>query len=61
MTFVPKMTSNFWRHCAISALKISKKHYATFDFFCKNEACVKCGTHKRHNHNLVTRRHTIAQ
>ena len=29
------MTSNFWRHCAISALKISKKHFATFDFFVK--------------------------
>ena len=27
------MTSNFWRHCAISALKILKKHFATFDFF----------------------------
>ena len=35
MTFVPKMTSNFWRHCAISALKISKNHFATFDFFVK--------------------------
>ena len=31
----PKMTSNFWRHCAISALKISKKHFATFDFLVK--------------------------
>ena len=29
------MTSNFWRHCAISALKILKKHFATFDFFVK--------------------------
>ena len=29
------MTSNFWRHCAISALKISKNHFATFDFFVK--------------------------
>ena len=29
------MTSNFWRHFAISALKISKKHLATFDFFVK--------------------------
>ena len=35
MTFVPKMTSNFWQHCAISALKISKKPFATFDFFVK--------------------------
>ena len=37
-----KMTSNFWRDCAISALKISKKHFATFEFFCKNETCVNC-------------------
>ena len=22
-------------------------------FYCKNEVCVKCGTHKRHNPNLV--------
>ena len=29
------MTSNFWRHCAISALQISKNHFATFDFFVK--------------------------
>ena len=35
MTFVPKMTSNVWGHCAISASKISKKHFATFDFFVK--------------------------
>ena len=35
MTFAPKMTSNFWRHCAISALKISKNQFATFDFFLK--------------------------
>ena len=21
-----------------------KNHFATFDFFCKNEACVNCGT-----------------
>ena len=26
---------NCWRHCAISALQISKKHFARF--FCKNE------------------------
>ena len=30
--------------CAISALQISKKHFAMFDLFCKNEACVNCGT-----------------
>ena len=29
------MISNFWRHCAISELKISKNHFATFDFFVK--------------------------
>ena len=48
------MTSNFWQHWAISALEISKKHSATFDFFCKNEACVICETQKRHKVNLVT-------
>ena len=32
------------RLCAISALQISKKHFATFDFFCKNEAWTNCGT-----------------
>ena len=26
---------DFWRHCAISALQISKNHFATFDFFVK--------------------------
>ena len=31
------------RLCAISALQISKNDFATFDFFCKNEACVNCG------------------
>ena len=31
------------RLCAISALQISKKHFATFDFFCINKACVNCG------------------
>ena len=25
-----------------------KKHFVTFDFFCKNEACVNCETYKRH-------------
>ena len=35
MTFVSKMTYNFWRLCAISVLKISKNHFATFDFFVK--------------------------
>ena len=34
---------DFQRHCAISALQISKNHSATI-FFCKNEACVNCGT-----------------
>ena len=29
------MTSNFWQQCAISALEISKNHFATFDFFVK--------------------------
>ena len=29
------MTPNFWRHCAILALEISKNHFATFDFFVK--------------------------
>ena len=29
------MMSNFWQHCAISVLKISKKHFATFYFFVK--------------------------
>ena len=28
-----KMTSNFWRYCAISALQISKNYFARFDFF----------------------------
>ena len=31
-----------------------KSHYATFDFFCKTEVCVNCGTHKRHNSKLIT-------
>ena len=26
------MMPNFWQHCAISALKMSKKHFATFYF-----------------------------
>ena len=47
---------DFWCHCAILALQILKNSFATFDFFCKNEACVKCGTHKRHNSHLVTGR-----
>ena len=34
------------RFCAISLLQISKKHFETFDFFCKNEACVNCGISK---------------
>ena len=28
--------------------RYKKKHFATFDFFCKNEACINCETHKRH-------------
>ena len=35
MIFVSKMMSYFWRHCAISVLKISKKHFASFYFFVK--------------------------
>ena len=35
MTFVPKMTSNFWLHCAISPLKISKNILQHFIFFVK--------------------------
>ena len=31
-----------------------KKSYCNIWFFCKNEACVNCGTHKRHNANLIT-------
>ena len=27
----------FWQHCAISALQISKKHFATLDFFVKTK------------------------
>ena len=29
--------------CHLSVTDI-KKHFATFDFFCKNEACVNCGS-----------------
>ena len=36
-------------HCCL----ISKNQFATFDFFCWNEAYVKFGTHKCHNPNLV--------
>jgi hypothetical protein len=46
--------SNFWQHCAISTLEISKKKH--FAMFCKNEACVNCETHKRHQVNLVIER-----
>ena len=41
-------------HCAISTLQISKKHFAMFDLFCKNEASVNCETHKCHYVNLVS-------
>ena len=37
------MMSNFWQHCAISALDISKKHFAMFDLFVK----IKLVSHKR--------------
>ena len=40
-----------WRHCAISEVEIykkKKKHFATFDCFCKNEAYVNFETHKHH-------------
>ena len=47
---------DFLHHFAISVLLIFKKHLATFDFICWNEACVKCGTHKRHIPNLITER-----
>ena len=50
------MMSNFWQHCPISALQISKNILQHLIFFCKNEAFVNCGTHKRHNPNLVTPR-----
>ena len=53
------MTSNFWQHRTISALQISKKHFAMFDIFCKNEACVNYGTHKHHNLNLFTAGHVL--
>ena len=43
---------DFWQHCAISALQISKKHLAMFDFFVK----MKLWYIKRHNPNLVTYR-----
>ena len=39
--------------CHLSITDI-KKISQCLIFFCKNKACVNCGTHKRHNHNLVT-------
>ena len=40
--------SNFWQHCPISALQISKKHFVTFDFFVKMKlASTVSRTHKR--------------
>ena len=33
-----------------------QKTFCNIWFFCKNEACVKYGIHKRHNPNLVTER-----
>ena len=47
------MMSNFWRHCYLSVTDI-KKTFCKVYYFCKNEACVNCGTHKFHNQNLVT-------
>ena len=47
---------DFWHHCASSVLLISKKILQHFFCCCWNEACVKCGTHKRHNPNLITER-----
>ena len=38
--------------CHLSITNI-KKHFLTFDFFKKNEACVNYETHKRYEVNLV--------
>ena len=48
---------DFWCHCAIKVLKISK-NIATFILY---EACVNWETHKRHKVNLVTKRQTGAE
>ena len=40
MTFVPKMTSNFWGHCYLSVKSIKKKFAKCFLY--NNEACVNC-------------------
>ena len=40
-------------HLSVTDIK-KKKKFATIDFFCKNKACVNCGTLKLHNQNLVT-------
>ena len=33
--------------------RYKKKNILQRMIFCKNEACLNCGTHKRHNSNLV--------
>ena len=38
----------------LSVADIKKNIWQRLIFFCKNEACVKCTTHKRYNPNLVT-------
>ena len=38
----------------VSIVTDIKKYILQPLIFCKNEACVKCATHKRHNPNLVT-------
>ena len=55
-----KMTSNFWQHCAISALPIWKKtHFSTFDFLVKMNLVLECGTHKFHKVYYVTSRLSV--
>ena len=44
------MTFNFWQDITITDIK---KTFCYVCFFGKNEACVECGTGKRHNPNLV--------
>ena len=45
------MTFTFWQDITITDIK---KTFCYVCFFGKNEACVECGTDKRHNPNLVT-------
>ena len=42
--------------CHLSVTDIKKTVLQRLFCFCKNEDCVKCGTHKRHNSHLVTGR-----